>query len=99
VLSDGTSTYLYGQNRISREQAGQVNYFLPDALGSVRTVLEGDEVLLAQDYTPYGEVLASAGAGESDYGYAGEWTDVSGMQYLRARYYDPYLNHCFALIP
>jgi RHS repeat-associated protein len=34
-------------------------------------------------------VLASAGAGASAFGYAGEWTDASGLQYLRARYYDP----------
>ncbi len=89
VLSDWTSTYLYGQNRISREQAGQINYFLPDALGSVRTVVSGEEVLLVQDFMPYGEVLASSGAGASPYGFADEWTDASGMQYLRARYYDP----------
>ncbi|MHC1783573.1 MAG: RHS repeat-associated core domain-containing protein [Anaerolineaceae bacterium] len=38
---------------------------------------------------PYGEVLASAGAGASSYGFAGEWTDASGIQYLRARYYEP----------
>ncbi|MHC1783581.1 MAG: hypothetical protein AB9891_12650 [Anaerolineaceae bacterium] len=77
VLADGISTYLYGRNRISREQAGQINYFLPDALGSARTVLEGEEVLLAQDYTPYGEELVTAGSGASSYGYAGEWTDAS----------------------
>lgn len=27
--------------------------------------------------------------GRSNYGYAGEWTDSSGLQYLRARFYSP----------
>jgi RHS repeat-associated protein len=54
----------------------------------VRTVLGGEEIALVRDYMPYGEVLASSGTGASQYGFAGEWTDASGMQYLRARYYD-----------
>jgi RHS repeat-associated protein len=44
---------------------------------------------LAKGYKPYGEVLESAGSGTSSYGYAGEWTDNTGLVYLRARYYDP----------
>jgi RHS repeat-associated protein len=89
VLSDGTNTYLYGNGRISQDTGEVVNTFLSDALGSVRTVVSGGEIILAHDYTPYGEELASAGSGASAYGYAGEWTDASGLQYLRARYYDP----------
>ncbi len=89
VLSDGPNTYLYGQGRIAQEAGDEINTFLPDGLGSVRDMLGGDEIALVRDYTPYGEVLASAGSGLSAYGYAGEWTDSSGMQYLRARYYAP----------
>ncbi len=60
---------------------------LGDALGSVRQLTdENAEVVLAQTYEPYGEVLSSAGDGESSYAYAGEWTDMTGLQYLRARY-------------
>ncbi len=44
------------------------------------------KVTMAQTYEPYGEVLSSAGEGESSYAYAGEWTDTTGLQYLRARY-------------
>jgi RHS repeat-associated protein len=88
VLSDGVNTYLYGNGRIAQDSGEAVSYFLPDGLGSVRTVLGGEEIALVRDYMPYGEVLASAGSGVSSYGFAGEWTDSSGMQYLRARYYD-----------
>lgn len=44
----------------------------------------------AASYAPYGEVLASAGEGESVYGYTGEAADVTGLVYLRARYYSPW---------
>jgi RHS repeat-associated protein len=66
-----------------------------NGLGGDRTVLEGEEVLLAQDYAPYGEVLASSGTGASAYGFAGEWTDASGLQYLRARMYSPETGQFF----
>ncbi|WP_083522196.1 RHS repeat-associated core domain-containing protein [Longilinea arvoryzae] len=33
--------------------------------------------------------MAQTGTGSSSYSYAGEWTDATGLQYLRARYYSP----------
>ncbi len=89
VLSDGTNTYLYGINRIG-EEGLTWDYYLGDALGSVRQLTDGNaQVVLGQTYEPYGEVLSSAGDGESSYAYAGEWTDTTGLQYLRARYMNP----------
>jgi RHS repeat-associated protein len=90
VLADGESTYLYGLGRIAQLSAEETAFFLGDALGSVRQLTDGSGVIThAAGYTPYGEVLASAGNG-SNYGYTGEWTDASGMVYLRARYYSPW---------
>jgi RHS repeat-associated protein len=43
---------------------------------------------LLQSYQPYGEVLNSEGNGVSNYGFANEWTDATGLQHLRARYLD-----------
>ena len=34
-------------------------------------------------------MISASGLGGGSYGYAGEWTDSSGLQYLRARYYSP----------
>ena len=45
-------------------------------------------MLLTQSYEPYGTMLDSYGNGASNYGYAGEWTDGTGLQHLRARYLD-----------
>ena len=71
------------------EYTGIWNYYATDALGSVRQIVDASgTVQFAQSYEPYGDVLASIGSGGGNYGYAGEWTDSSGMQYLRARYYD-----------
>ncbi len=67
-----------------------MEYFLPDALGSVRQMTdEVGGVTLSQSFTPYGELLARGGIDSTAYDFAGEWTDPSGLQYLRARYYAP----------
>ena len=88
VLADGTNTYLYGLNRIGEQSAAGREYYLPDALGSVRQLADvSATVTLAKGYKPYGEILASAGTGTSAYGFAGEWRDTNGLIYLRARYY------------
>jgi RHS repeat-associated protein len=93
VLADGNQTYLYGVNRIAQVSPTQTGYFLPDVLGSVRQIANGNtsvDIVLAQTYTPYGEVLESYGAGVSGYAFTGEMYDPqTGLVYLRARYYAP----------
>ena len=88
VLDDRTNTYLYGNGRIA--QAGSTTeYFLGDALGSVRQLIDpAGAVTLTQSYAPYGETVSSAGSGYSAYQYTGEARDTSGLTYLRSRYLD-----------
>jgi hypothetical protein len=89
VLADGTDTYLYGADRLAQEGSGGRAYYLGDALGSVRQLVgAADPVMLVKSYDPYGNVIQSNGMGTSIYGFAGEETDLSGNQYLRARSYD-----------
>ena len=94
VLSDGAHHYLYGNMRLAQvptSSPSSYEFFLPDALGSVRQMIdESGELTLSQAYQPYGETLNSYGSGVSPYGFAGEYTDSqTGLQYLRARYYAP----------
>lgn len=91
VLQDGTNTYLYGAGRIAQYGANGAEYFLGDALGSVRQLVNASgNITLAKDYKPYGEVLSSTGGGATSYGFTGEWTDGStGDVYLRSRWYAP----------
>ncbi len=89
------NTYLYGNGRIAQVNT-VTEYFLGDALGSVRqlTNVTGD-VTLAKSYDPYGNVTNSAGIGNSPFAYTGEQQDSNGLTYLRARYYNP-LNGRFS---
>ena len=89
VLVDGETTFLYGNGRIGEANGTQWGYYATDALGSVRQIVDSaGAAQFAQSYEPYGDVLESIGVGESSYGFAGEWTDSTGLQYLRARYYN-----------
>ncbi|MFH2102920.1 MAG: RHS repeat-associated core domain-containing protein, partial [Chloroflexota bacterium] len=61
-----------------------------DALGSVRQMTDvNGAVTYTAAYSPYGETLGSQGAAATPYGFTGEWSDPSGLVYLRARYFSP----------
>ncbi|MCC6189973.1 MAG: RHS repeat-associated core domain-containing protein, partial [Anaerolineales bacterium] len=77
--------------RIAQFDGAALEYFLGDALGSVRQLAdEAGEVTLARRYEPYGDVLESVGTGTTNYDFTGEWRDSSvGVLYLRARWLDP----------
>ena len=91
VLSDGSYTYLYGNDRIAQQSVSETEYFLTDALGSVRQLTNSEgEITLNRSYDPYGNVLASSGDGESVYAFTGEQVDSdSDLIYLRSRYLSP----------
>jgi RHS repeat-associated protein len=104
VLADGTNTYLYGIGRIGEYSQPLLldawQYHLPDALSSVRQLADASgAVSYAQSYKPYGESLGAYGGQTSSYGFAGEWTDGTGLQYLRARYYNPSVGAFFQVDP
>ena len=94
ALSDGTNTYLYGNGRIGQFTGVDSAYFLGDALGSVRQMLEGNGTIsLIRDYAPYGEVLSETGSVETAFSFTGEWMDGDTDQiYLRKRLYAPGLG-------
>jgi RHS repeat-associated protein len=92
VLQEGTYTYLYGNARIAQENTGP-EYFLGDALGSVRQMAsQTGTIVYAAAYSSYGEVVAEEGSSQTNYGFTGEMVDDNGMVFLRARYYSAYLN-------
>jgi len=67
-------------------------YFLGDALGSVRQMTdETGEVTFAQAYDPYGVVTQTGGDSQTSYGFTNEYTS-QGLVYLRSRMYSPYLS-------
>jgi RHS repeat-associated protein len=88
LLSDGDALYLVGHETLGQYVGSAWTYYLPDALGSVRQATDGaGAVVSAREWSPYGVELGAAQVG---LGYTGEWWDKSaGLQYLRARWYQP----------
>ncbi len=94
------NVYTYGNERISVDTIAdtynavdddfQTDYYLYDGRGSVVNVVSTEaEILTSYTYDPFGNVTSGAPEFDSFYGYNGEETNpVTGLQYLRARYYD-----------
>jgi RHS repeat-associated protein len=86
-------TYTLGHDVITQATAGgAVYHFLYDGHGSTRALLNGTSIAERYAYDAYGNMLAGALlAATTDltrFLYSGEQTDATGLQYLRARYYD-----------
>jgi RHS repeat-associated protein len=65
-------------------------YYLPDGLGSTMAMVDGSgTVVKTYGYDAYGKVTSSSGTAPNEFDFAGQQTDPTGLQYLRARYYDP----------
>jgi RHS repeat-associated protein len=85
-----TTTYAYGAGLISRETQSGVTYLLSDGQGSVR--LECDEsgdVTKSHSYDAYGIEQGTPDFSGNRFRYTGEWSDGTGLVFLRARFYDP----------
>lgn len=94
LLKDGTTSYVYGPAGLPLEQitsAGAVLYFHQDHLGSTRLLTDASGTVVgAFTYDAYGQLTSKTGTVVTPFGYAHQYTDSeSGLQYLRARYYDP----------
>jgi RHS repeat-associated protein len=88
ALSDGTSHYIYGLSRIAQVNT-VTEYFLGDALGSVRQLVNSSgEITYSRAYDPYGVVTSTLGDSQTSYGFTGEsYGDSTQLTYLRSRYY------------
>jgi len=97
LLTDASHAYVYGVGSAPLAQValvgGHTDYMHTDLLGSVRTTTDtAGAVTSDADYDTYGVPRAIGGVASSAvtrFGYAGEYTDPTGLIYLRARYYDP----------
>lgn len=95
LLSDRTNDHIYGPNGTPLEQAelssGMLDYYIPDAQGSTRALLDSTGAVAATlSYDAYGNLMSSSGAGSTPLLYDGQYLDpTTGFYYLRARWYDP----------
>jgi RHS repeat-associated protein len=102
LLTDGTNAYLYGPGATPVEQvniaqasagagASSANFLLGDVQGSVRTQFSASGTLLGTiSFDANGNRVPGVGTMTTPVGYTGAWRDAaSGLEYLRARWYDP----------
>jgi RHS repeat-associated protein len=94
IIQDGSTKYVTGPGGLPLEQVssgGTVLYYYQDQLGSTRGLLDASGTIVATyTYDAYGNLKRSTGSVSNPFQYAGQYTDSeSGLQYLRARYYDP----------
>jgi len=84
-------TYVYGDDLISQQRAGNDSFYLYDGHGSTRALADSTgSITDTYDYDAFGSLLDTTGTTENSYRYTSEQFDASlGQYYLRARYYDP----------
>ena len=89
VLDDGNQ-YLYGAGLSAMKQSGNWFCYLADGLGSTMAIVDANgDAENGYTYDVYGEPTIT-GSLANDFDFGGRQSDAStGLQYLRARYYDP----------
>jgi RHS repeat-associated protein len=88
VLDDGNQ-YLYGAGLTAQKQSGNWYYYLADGLGSTMAVVNASGTVQdSYTYDVYG-TPTKTGSLSNEFDFAGQQTDGTGLQYLRARYMDP----------
>ena len=84
----------------TENNAGSWFWSLQDGLGIQRGEVNASGAIGAsQDFTPYGVVQNVTGTFNSPYAFTGEPVDANGLQYHRARYYDPAMGVWTSLDP
>ena len=95
LMIDSGNAYIYGGAGTPQEQVslstGAISYLVTDRLGSVRGVVNSAGALIATTaYDAWGNPQTSGGlTSYTPFGFAGGYTDPTGLIYLINRYYDP----------
>ncbi len=92
LLNDGSTSYIYGPGGLPVEQISGTtpSFYHHDQLGSTRMLTDASGAASGTfTYSPYGTLSGKTGTQTTPLGFGGQYTNASGLQYLRARTYDP----------
>jgi RHS repeat-associated protein len=95
VIMDANNAYIYTNSIAPTEQvnlsSGTITYLVTDRLGSVRGSVSSTGVLAGTtSYDAWGNPTTTGGlTSATPFGFAGNYTDATGLQYLLSRYYAP----------
>lgn len=98
LLMDSGNAYIYDGSGTPAEQVnlstGTITYLIADSLGSVRGTVNSSGALTGTtSYDAMGNPLTAGGlSSATPFGFAGGYTDPTGLIYLINRYYDPVLG-------
>ena len=83
-------TYTYGNGRTSylNHQTGDSYQYLTNQSGSVTGLTKDGQAVASTSYNLYGSTKENSDETGNPFAYNGEARDVTGLDYLRARYYD-----------
>ncbi|TFU29371.1 RHS repeat-associated core domain-containing protein, partial [Streptococcus acidominimus] len=83
-------TYTYGHGRASylNHETGDHYNYLTNQSGSVTGLTKEGQAVASTSYNLYGSTKQSTDETGNPYAYNGEARDITGLDYLRARYYD-----------
>lgn len=89
LVSQGSDTFLqvYGAPITEIDPTGATAY-LPDGLGSITGTVSPSGTYGATTYAPFGQVTGQTGT-PPEFGFTGQLTDDTGLDYLRGRTLDP----------
>jgi RHS repeat-associated protein len=102
---DSQNAYIYEGGQAPAEQvsltSGSITYLITDYLGSVRGIINSSGAVSGTtSYDAWGNPETSNGLTSSTpFGYAGGYTDDSGLMYLINRYYQPSTGQFISIDP
>jgi RHS repeat-associated protein len=105
MIMDSGNAYIYGDGLAPIEQVnlstGAITYLITDLLGSVRGTVNSSGALTGTtSYDAWGNPETTGGlTATTPFGFAGGYTDPTGLMYLLNRYYDPATGQFISVDP
>ncbi len=89
-----TERFVHERGLLSQQDSnGDWQWIVADGLGSVRVQADSDfDVEGSRLFAPFGAPFDEQGAFDVPFAFTGEMLDANGLQYHRARYYNPTLG-------